>query len=214
MPRDFADESVLLAALREGDEAAFAWLLDRYDGPLRRLARNFVAADAVADEVVQETWLGVIRGLDRFEGRSSLKTWIYRIMLNTARSRGVREKRTVPFSSAGHEADGDEPYPVFPPERFRPKGEEWAGWWAAPPTRWEPADRFERKETVERIRRAMDGLPATQRIVMGLRDVDGWSSAEVCNVLGISQTNQRVLLHRARARVRAELDSYLTAADR
>lgn len=209
----YADDEQLVAALRSGDEAAFAWLLDVYDARLRRLARDFVSTDAVAQEVVQETWLGVIRGLPGFEGRSSLKTWIHQILMNTARTRGVKEHRSLPFSSAAGAAAGDEPWEgVFGPERFRTTGE-WAGWWADPPKPWEPDEHAERAEVLGLVRDAINALPANQRIVMSLRDIDGWSSEEVCNVLGISQTNQRVILHRARARVRSALDPHLQATD-
>jgi RNA polymerase sigma-70 factor (ECF subfamily) len=212
----FDDEAILVKALRAGDEDAFGWLLDTYHGPLRRMARGFVPSDAVADEVVQEAWVGVIRGIGRFEGRSSLKTWLFQIVMNIARTRGVKEHRSVPFASAtggSAEVDG-EPYGgAFEPERFRGPGEQWAGGWRAFPAPWEPAERFERKETLERVKRAIDGLPASQRIVISLRDIDGWPSEDVCNVLTITPTNQRVLLHRARAAVRAQLDPYLQHPD-
>lgn len=210
-PTTYADEAQLLAALRSGDELAFVWLLNQHDARLRRLARDFVSTDAVAEEVVQETWLGVVSGLARFEGRSSLKTWIYQILMNTARTRGVKEHRSLPFSSAA--GDGDEAWEgVFGPERFRTTGQ-WAGWWADPPRPWEPDEQVERAQVLDLVRDAIKALPENQRIVMSLRDIDGWSSEEVCNVLGITQTNQRVILHRARARVRAALDRHLQATD-
>jgi len=209
----YADDEQLVAALRRGDERAFAWVLDEYDARLRRLARTFVSTDAVADEVVQETWLGVVRGLTRFEGRSSLKTWIYQILMNTARTRAVKEQRSLPFSSvAGGEAGDGGWVGAFDPERFRTSGE-WAGWWAVPPRPWEPDEQTERAEVLALVRDAINGLPGNQRVVMSLRDIDGWTSEEVCNVLGITQTNQRVILHRARARVRAALDPHLQVAD-
>jgi RNA polymerase sigma-70 factor (ECF subfamily) len=212
-PTTYADEQQLLAALRMGDDEAFAWLLDEYDARLRRLARDFVSTEAVAEEVVQETWLGVIRGLGRFEGRSSLKTWIYQILINTARTRGVKEHRSLPFSSAATMGDGDDGWTgVFDPERFRTGGD-WAGWWADPPKPWQPDEQVERAAVLELVRDAIAMLPESQRIVISLRDLDGWTSNEVCNVLGISQTNQRVILHRARARVRAVLDPHLQVAD-
>jgi RNA polymerase sigma-70 factor (ECF subfamily) len=212
----FEDDATLVAALRTGDDAAFRWLLDTYHGPLRRLARSYVATDAVADEVVQEAWLGVIRGIGRFEGRAAVKTWLYQIVMNIARSRGVKEHRTVPFASAsGGSAEVDaEPYRgAFDPDHFRPPGEQWAGGWRTFPPEWEPVERLDRQETLDRVRRAIETLPATQRIVISLRDIDGWASDEVCNVLDITPTNQRVLLHRARAAVRAQLDPYLRTAD-
>lgn len=202
----FDSDDDLVAALRKGDETAFAWLLDTYGASLRRVALSFVPSPALADEVVQEAWLGVIKGLDRFEQRSSLKTWIYQIVMNIARTKGSRESRTIPFSSAGDNYSG-----VFPEDRFRPEGEEWGGWWANPARPWEPADLLDRAETMRHICDAIAGLPATQRAVLSLRDIDGWTSEEVCNVLDISPTNQRVLLHRARVGVRAKLNPYLEA---
>lgn len=200
---DFGDDAVLVGALRAGDERAFAWLLDRHDAPLRRLARTFVATPAAADEVVQETWLAVIEGIDRFEGRSSLRTWITRILMNKARTRGVRDRRSVPFSS------------TFPSDRFRPAVDpDWPGHWATPPLPWEelPAERLEAAETVARVREAIAALPPLQRHVITLRDVDGWTPAEICAVLDLTPANQRVVLHRARARVRSALEAYLTGA--
>jgi len=213
-PRDgagYADDAVLVAGLRTGDEAAFAWLLDRHDRPLRRLARTFVATPAAADEVVQETWLAVIEGIDRFEQRSSLRTWITRILMNKARTRGVRDKRSVPFSSLARAGD-DDPGPTFPPDRFLPPDHaRWPGHWAAPPPSWDelPPERVEAQETLDHVRAAIDALPPLHRQVITLRDVDGWSSAETCAVLDLTPANQRVVLHRARARVRAALEVYL-----
>ncbi len=205
---DFEDDRALVAALRAGDEDAFGWLVDRYSGPLRRVALNYVSTPSVADEVVQETWLAVITGVDRFEQRSSLKTWIYRILMNKARTRGVREHRTVPFSTF----DDDTVTSGFSPDRFRPAEDpEWPGHWSSPPRPWQeqPHERLQATETLAAVRDAIEQLPPNQRQVISLRDIDGWSSEEVCNVLGLSQTNQRVLLHRARAKVRAQLDSLL-----
>ncbi|HET6949400.1 MAG TPA: RNA polymerase sigma factor [Acidimicrobiales bacterium] len=206
---DFSDDAVLVAALRAGDEAAFGWLLDRHDGPLRRLARTFVASPAVADEVVQDTWLAVIEGIDRFEQRSSLKTWITRILMNKARTSGVRDKRSVPFSAAAPAAE------AFPAERFLPADHpRWPGHWAAPPPAWEelPAERLEARETLDRVRAAIDALPPLHRQVITLRDLDGWTSDEICAALDLTPANQRVVLHRARARVRTALEEYLTGA--
>ena len=209
-PARYADDEQLVTALRMGDERAFAWLLDEYDARLRRLARDFVSTDAVAEEVVQETWLGVVRGLPRFEQRSSLKTWIYQILMNIARTRGVKEHRSVPFSSA---VGADEPWEgAFESGRFRTTGD-WAGWWSDPPRPWQPDDQFDRAQTLDQVCNAINDLPSNQRIVLSLRDIDGWSSDEVCNVLGITQTNQRVILHRARARVRTVLDPHLQVTD-
>jgi RNA polymerase sigma-70 factor (ECF subfamily) len=203
-----AEERRLVAALRAGDEAAFALLLDRHHGMLLRLARLYVGDPAVAEEVVQETWLGVLRGLDRFEARASLKTWICRILANRARTRAEREGRSIPFSAL-REAAGEAGEAVEP-DRFHPPGHPSAGHWAAPPRDWEvlPEERLLSGETRERVRAAIETLPPNQRAVISLRDVDGWSAAEVCNALAISETNQRVLLHRARARVRQTLERY------
>ena len=193
--------------------ARSTWLLDEYDAPLRRLARDFVATDAVAQEVVQETWLGVVRGLAGFEGRSSLKTWIYAILMNKARTRGVKENRILPFSSATGATEDDGPWEgVFGPERFRTTGD-FAGWWADPPRAWGPDEHVEQAEVLDLVNAAIDALPEQQRIVMSLRDVDGWTSEDVCRLLGISPGNQRVILHRARARVRTALDPHLRMAD-
>jgi RNA polymerase sigma-70 factor, ECF subfamily len=197
-----AEDKAVIAALLAGDETAFARLVDRYGATMLRVARGFVRSQAVAEEVVQEAWLGVLRGLDRFEARSSLKTWIFRILTNVAKTRGERESRSVPFSALeSEESDG----PAVDPDRFS------AGAWASPPTPWEdvPEDRLLSLETRAAVERAIEALPPGQRTVIDLRDVQGLSADEVCNVLGITETNQRVLLHRARAKVRAALESYL-----
>jgi RNA polymerase sigma-70 factor (ECF subfamily) len=210
---DYTDELALVDALRAGDEGAFSWLLDRHDASLHRLARNYVATSAVADEVVQETWLGVIQGIGRFEGRSSLKTWLYRILMNVARSRGVKEHRSIPFASlAGALDEGAEP--AVDPERFQPAGSRGAGGWAAPPTPWdeEPEPRMLSSETLGVVAAAIERLPAAQREVITLRDLEGWSAADACNALDVSETNQRVLLHRARSKVRQALESYFEEA--
>ena len=206
----FADDSALVAALRAGDESAFAYLVDRHDAMLRRVARNYVSTEAVAAEVVQDTWLGVIEGIDRFEGRAALRTWIVRILMNQARSRGVREARSVPFSSVGPTDDGD--LGGFNPDRFLRSGRD-AGAWGSPPDDWrsQPAERLVSSETRDVVTEAISELTPQQREVITLRDVEGWSSAEVCDALDLSEVNQRVLLHRARGKVRAALDSYLGA---
>ncbi len=205
VPPDGQDE--LVAALRAGDEAAFRSLLHEYGPSLLRVARTYVSTWAVAEEVVQETWLGVIAGIDRFEGRSSLKTWIYRILTNRAKTRGQREARTVPFSALdGPDTDGS----TVDADRFHRDGAD-AGHWSSAPSRWSdlPEGRLLGKETLATVQAAIEQLPETQRAVITLRDVDGWSSAEVRNVLGVSESNQRVLLHRARAKVRRTLETYL-----
>ena len=202
------DDDELLAALRRGEELAFVQLLDRYQGAMLRLARLYVGDWTTAEEVVQETWLGALRGLDRFEGRSSLKTWLFNILTNRAKTRATRDGRTIPFSAL-EETDGDDP--AVDPERFHPLGHPDAGHWVSRPQSWRelPEERLLARETRERLRAAIETLPPMQRTVLTLRDVDGWSSEEVCNTLAISETNQRVLLHRARARVRRALESYL-----
>jgi len=204
MPVATAEDIKLVQRLREGDEAAFAALVDRHGASMLRLAMNYVSSRAVAEEVVQETWLAVLEGLGRFEGRSSLKTWIFRILMNRAMSRGQREHRSVPFSSL-FDPSSEAAEPAVDPDRFL------AGAWASPPHRWEgvPEDRLVSKETLAQIQMAIESLRPAQREVITLRDVAGWSSSEVCNVLGISETNQRVLLHRARTKVRRALETYL-----
>jgi RNA polymerase sigma-70 factor (ECF subfamily) len=205
---DYSDDDVLVAALRARDEDAFAWLLDRYTGSLRRLARAHVSSDAAADEVVSEAWLAVITGIDRFEQRSSLKTWIHRIVLNLARTKGTREHRSVPFSSLAAEAEGREA--AVDPDRFRPAGTPGAGSWASPPVPWdeEPETSLSAGETLEVVRRAIATLPPGQQMVITLRDLEGWRADDVCNALDLSETNQRVLLHRARAKVRTALEHH------
>lgn len=205
----FPSDSDLVARLRAGDEDAFRTLVDQYHAPLRRMARTHVATDAAADEVVQDVWVGVLRGIDRFEQRSSLKTWIYRILLNIARTRGVRDKRSLPFSSlSGENEDG----PAFDPDQFQTAADSSPGhWsWTAFPTRWhdQPEVRAVGHETLRVIREALQQLPASQQAVVRLRDIDGWSSTEVCNALDLTETNQRVLLHRGRAKLRVALDAY------
>ena len=204
------DDLRLIASLRAGDEVAFAMLVRMYNRSLQRLARMFVSTDALADEVVQEVWLAVLTGLDRFEGRSSLRTWIFRIAANIARTRGGREGRCRPFSSLGAGADR----PAVDADRFLPAGRTaWPGRWASPPAAWEtPEERLLARETQDVIRAAIDRLPASQRLVVTLRDVEGWDAAEACAALEISAANQRVLLHRARARVRDALEAHLGSA--
>ena len=205
-----ADEAALIAALRRGDAQTFMALVDRYSGPLLRLAQSYVGSRAVAEEVVQETWLGVLQGIGRFEGRSSLKTWIFRILANRARTRGVREGRSVPFADLGAALDPDEP--AVDPDQFLPPGHPAAGWWAAHPASWEgvPEERLLAREARERIEAAIADLPPNQRTVITLRDVEGWSADEVRRLLEISDANQRVLLHRARSRVRSALAAYVS----
>ena len=208
-PGPSPEEQRLVMALRARDEAAFAELIDRYHSSLVRLAMSFVSSRAVAEEVAQEAWVGVLKGIDRFEGRSSLRTWIYRILTNTAKTRAQREARSIPFASLG---GGGEDEPSVDPDRFLPADNaHWAGHWASYPRRWDdvPEARLLGGETQEVIRQAIDKLPYNQGEVIRLRDVEGFSSAEVCDLLSISEANQRVLLHRARTKVRAALEGYL-----
>ena len=205
-----ADETRLLEALRQGDEAAFMALVTMHYAAMLRLAQVYVGSRAVAEEVIQETWLGVLQGLGRFEGRSSLKTWIFRILLNRARTRAQREHRSIPFSALA--PDDTEPFePAVEPDAFRPPGDQYPGGWLSPPSGWDtlPEERLLSHETRQQIDAALTTLPPNQRAVITLRDIDGWSSSEVCDYLSISEANQRVLLHRARARVRRALASYL-----
>jgi RNA polymerase sigma-70 factor, ECF subfamily len=205
-----AEELQLLASLRAGDEPAFAGLVQRYHAAMIRFATPYVPSRAIAEEVVQETWLGVLDGLDRFEGRSSLKTWIFRILMHKALTRGTREHRTLPFSALiDPTQEGGEP--AVDPERFQRAGVSYPGHWSDPPKRWEgaPEERLLSRETLGLVGAAIEALPPSQREVIVLRDVEGWTSPEVCNVLGITETNQRVLLHRARSKVRRALERYL-----
>jgi RNA polymerase sigma-70 factor (ECF subfamily) len=199
-------DEALVEQLRAGDEAAFAELVRRYQRLMLRVARGYVRTDAVAEEVVQESWLAVVRGIERFEGRSSFKTWLLRIVANRAMTQGAKEARSVPFASLEDE-DSDEP--SVSPERFHPAGEPGAGAWSAPPEPW-PEDRVLAAETRAAIERAIEELPPMQRAVVWMRDVEGWTSEEVAGALDISPGNQRVLLHRGRQRVRAALEDYLS----
>jgi len=189
-------ERILVIALQAGDESAFARLVNRHNASMVRVAGPYVADRSVAEEVVQETWLAVIRGLAEFQGRSSLKTWIYRILVNRACTRGARDKRIIPFSSLGGEADG----PAVEPSHFRD------GAWATPVRPWlDPERRLESLEARDELRRALAELPDRQRAVVTLRDVEGFGAAEVAELLGVTDGNQRVLLNRGRARLRAAL---------
>jgi RNA polymerase sigma-70 factor, ECF subfamily len=211
LPPPRADAETVVR-LRERDEAAFAALVDEHSPAMLKLAATVVGSRAVAEEVVQDAWLAVLRGIDRFEGRSSLKTWIYRILHNLAKTRVAREGRSVPFSALVT-ADLDEREAAVEPERFLPPGHElWPGHWAVPPESWAgmPETRLLSGETMAVVRAAIESLPEAQRAAITLRDVQGWSAEEVCAVLQVSDGNQRVLLHRARSRVRASLERYLS----
>ena len=206
------DDQALVAALQRGDESAFVALVEAYQGLLIRLAMPYVAHRAMAEDVVQETWLGVLRGLDRFEARSSLKTWICRILVNRARTRAQRDGRLVPFSSfTAADAESDEP--VVDPARFYRSGR-FEGHWISMVQSWDelPEESLLSDETRACVQAAIDALPVNQRTVITLRDVEGWASSEVCAALEISEANQRVLLHRARGKVRQALERYLEGA--
>lgn len=209
---NLTDEAALLAALRAGEESAFEQLIGQYHASLVRVAGLFVQDETVAEELAQETWLAVLRGVSTFEGRSSLKTWLFTILTNKAKTRGQREGRAITFTDLG--AAPLQTQPAVDPARFNPpSAENFAGHWAdgAEPASWDdlPEDRLLAQETLNLIQTTIASLPESQRLVITLRDVDELSSAEVCNVLGLTETNQRVLLHRARARVRQALESYL-----
>lgn len=204
--RNGKDERQLVGALQAGDEDAFMSLVERYHPSLVRIARMYVPSNEVAEEVVQETWIAVLEGIGRFERRSSLKTWIYSILVNIAKTRGQRERRSIPFSASAPLGAAE---PAVDPERFLADGG-----WALGPKPWEtPEESLLSGETRELILRTIDGLPDSQREVITLRDVAGWSSQEVCNALEISETNQRVLLHRARSKVRTALEHYFGAME-
>ena len=204
------DDAALLEALRAGDEASFEALVCRHHRALFTLARSYVRSETVAEEIVQETWLGVLRGLDRFEGRSSLKTWIFSVLINQARARGRLEQRTASTSlDEGPAGDG----PAEDPGRFVPPGDAFEGYWVTAPRCFGhlPEEQVTSTETLEAVAEAIRGLPARQREVITLRDVEGWSAEEVCASLGLSEANQRVLLHRARVRVRSILEGHFAA---
>jgi RNA polymerase sigma-70 factor (ECF subfamily) len=203
------DEAPLIASLRRGDRDAFEKLVDDLSPGLLRLAMQHTPSRAVAEEVVQDTWIAVINGIDRFEGRSSLRTWIYRILLNIARTRGKRERRTLPFSYFRRRAEegGDEP--AVEPERFQGRASEQPGGWARPPIEWAtPEERLATAEARQVMLEAIAALPPRQREVITLRDLQGLSAEEARNTLEVSETNQRVLLHRARSKVRDALERY------
>jgi len=202
-----SDEETL-AALRRGDERVFVELVEQHQALMLRVASRYVRNQAVAEEVVQETWLGVLNGLRNFEGRASLKTWIFRILTNRAITRAEREGRAVPFSSVG-DTGPDEL--AVDPDRFRPEGDRWPGGWKCFPDPL-PEDRLLERETLAVIDSAIAELPDRQHLVISMRDVEGWSADEVCQALQISEANQRVLLHRARSKVRRCLEAYLDPA--
>jgi RNA polymerase sigma-70 factor (ECF subfamily) len=183
--------------------------LDAYHASLVRVAQVYVRDRQVAEDVAQDTWLAVIRGIDRFEARSSFRTWLFSILANQARKRGERERRSVPFSTLA--ARDTEDGPTVDPDRFLPEdAARWAGHWSAAPRPWDmPEERLIGRETLDVIAAAIETLPEAQRTVISLRDVEGLDSSEVCELLDISEGNQRVLLHRARAKVRTALERYM-----
>ena len=192
----------LVDRLRSGDESTFLALVEKSHRAMVRVAMGYVASEAVAEEVVQEAWIGILQGLDRFEGRCPLRAWMFRILVNCAKLRGGREARSVPFSALESEDEGGERRPI---ETFRaPDDPRWPGHWAQGPERWAD-ERLADAEALVRIRAEIEKLPPNQRQVITLRDIEDWDSAEVCEALEISEANQRVLLHRARTKVRQSL---------
>ena len=204
----------LVDALRSGDEASFVDLVGRYGPLMLRVARLYVSNRAVAEEVVQEAWLGVLTGIGRFEGRSTFKTWLFRILTNTAKTRAQREGRSVPFSAlAAAELETGEA--SVDADRFLPHGERWAAYWASTPTRFDvlPEGRLLASETLRIAQDAIERLPDAQRAVITMRDVAGFDSEDVCDALDLSEGNQRVLLHRARTKVRRALEAHFEEAE-
>jgi len=206
------DERALVAALRDGDERAFTSLVERYHSSMVNLARGYVGNRATAEEVVQEAWVAALRGIGRFEGRAALSTWLFRIVINQAKTRAVRERRSVPMSAlAGHAGE-----PAVDPDRFHSAAHPSApGGWAVPPRNWaaQPEEHLVSRETRQVLLDAIDSLPRQQSQVVHLRDVQGMTAEEVCDLLEIGDGNQRVLLHRGRSRVRQALESYLAGED-
>src|SRR5919199_4445356 len=201
------EDARIVKALRARDESTFERLMREYHASLLRVAQIYVSSLAVAEEVVQDTWIGVLNGIDRFEGRSSLKTWIFRILTNIAKTRGQREGRTVPFSAL--ERPENVPEPAVDPNRLLPPDPgPWPGHWATKPEPW-PEQQLLADETRAVVEAAIERLPPAQRAVISLRDLEGWSAEETCNALDVTETNQRVLLHRARSKVRQALEDYL-----
>lgn len=203
---DSSDDTQLLARLRAGDVDAFDALVVKHHGRLKRLARMFVSTEASADEVVQDTWVAVLDGLASFEGRSSLVTWISRILVNRAKTKGVREARSTPFSAMGDGKDHDGDLEVVDAARFAANGK-----WSAPPLRWDeetPEKLVGNQRAMTLLEAELRELPERQRLIVVLRDTLGWTAEEVCNALEINETNQRVLLHRARSRLRARLEAH------
>lgn len=205
-PPSLPPDVELIARLKAGDQAAFAAMVHAWSPSLHRLARNFVKTDALVQEVVQDTWMGVIKGLARFEGRSSLKTWVFTILVNRSRTRGSREARSLPMSALGDDENGP-----MDPDRFNGNGG-----WAEPPFSWKAQsadDIATNRESIAVLERALETLPARQKRVVTLRDIEGVDAIDVCNLLDISESNQRVLLHRGRSKLRAALERHFRSAD-
>ena len=212
IPLASIDDGQLIEMLRLGNEAAFVALINRHHASMFRLAKVYVSTNAIAEEVVQEAWLGVLRGLHQFQEKSSLKTWIFRILTNCAKTRALREGRSIPFSSIpDYETQFQEP--SVDAHRFTPPNDpQGKGIWTIYPQRWDntPEDRLLSQETRACIDHAIEALSPDQRMVITLRDIEGWTSIEVCRFLKLSEANQRVLLHRARSKVRSALEQYLS----
>ena len=205
------DERSVVEALKRGDEQAFLGLVRRHQALMHRVARGYVRDPRAVEDVVQETWVAVLEGIDRFEGRASLKTWIFRILVKRAITRAMKDRRQVPFSSLGPDGEEDGG-PTVDPERFLPQDHpRFGGHWAAYPGDWNtvPDERLLSRETMDLVRATIDQLPDRQRTVIALRDIGGFTSEEVCAALDLSEGNQRVLLHRARAKVREALERHL-----
>ena len=206
------DDSQLVAAIRDGDETAFVTVVERYHASLQRLARMYVDWSSVED-VVQETWIGVLHGLASFEGRASFKTWLFRILINRARTRAVRNARTIPFSAWVQAETEAEDYAVDP-SRFRSADDPYPGHWVSlrkPSADDLPEEQLLAGELDNVVRVALSTLPPAQAEVVRLRDVEGLPSEDVCQLLNLSEGNQRVLLHRGRSKIRAALESYVSA---
>lgn len=204
---DVPGDDILITRVRSGDREAFALLVRRYHGSLTRVARGYVSTRQSAEELAQEAWLGVMEGLARFEGRASFRTWLFTILVNRAKTRGVREGRSLPFSALG-EGEG-EPEPAVSTSRFNGKGR-----WAEPPAHWRddtPEGLLERSETRAALSAAIESLPDNYRLILTLRDIENLTAEEVCRMLEISEANQRVLLHRARSRVRQALEAHFAS---
>jgi RNA polymerase sigma-70 factor (ECF subfamily) len=206
-----ASDAQTVAGLRAGDERTFRDLFERSYPMMKRVARGYVASDAVAEEIVQDTWMAIVSGIDRFEGRSSLGTWMFSILTNQAKTHTARERRAVPFSCV---APAHAPAPAVDPDRFQKDDEAWPGHWATPPRPWQkPERRLLSLEAREQLTQALAQLPERQRLIVALRDIEGLGAEEVCDLLELSQENQRVLLHRGRSRLRAFLEGYLDEAE-